>query len=153
MQRTGPLTCRDGSLHFRDVQSGCSPLQRNEFDLQTPDPFVIRSVCGNRWVVFSIPWKRVTTEHWALLFFEEGRKKVDVGSALAALGNLTPAESAVIHLMLEGHYGHEIAERRQTGIETVRSQIKSVLQKLGLKRQTELMQLAARFSSPIRRWQ
>lgn len=60
---------------------------------------------------------------------------------LAALFNLTPAEVRVAMLLLEGLDLRQISERTAASYETVRSQIKSVYRKLGVKRQSQMVRL------------
>lgn len=58
---------------------------------------------------------------------------------LAAAYTLTAAEAAVAVLLARGHDAAAIAERRGSGVATVRSQIKALLEKTGTRRQGELI--------------
>lgn len=63
-------------------------------------------------------------------------------SAVAALRkafDMTAAEAAVAELLALGHDVPTIASRRGVGIETIRSQLKSIFQKTGTHRQAELV--------------
>lgn len=60
---------------------------------------------------------------------------------------LTEAEAAIAHLTAEGMSAAEIAARRRTSVETVRTQIKSLREKTGARSQLELLRLVAGVSS------
>ncbi len=62
---------------------------------------------------------------------------------LRALFELTPAEARLALAMLDGNSLAEAAEAHRVSRETVRSQMKSVLQKTGARRQSELTRLLA----------
>lgn len=62
---------------------------------------------------------------------------------IAAHLAITHAEAAVCALLFEGRTVDEIAERRRVSPHTVRNQIKSVLGKAGLRRQTDLIRRLA----------
>jgi DNA-binding CsgD family transcriptional regulator len=61
-----------------------------------------------------------------------------------ALYDLTPAETEVAILLAQGFAPAQIAERRAVSIETVRNQIKALLQKTGTRRLGNLIALLAR---------
>jgi len=65
-------------------------------------------------------WRRAGDEHRALV---------------ARMGRLTPREMAVLGLLAQGHTVKEIALRSEVAEGTVRSQVKSVLKKLGVSSQ------------------
>lgn len=65
--------------------------------------------------------------------------------SLRALG-LTRAEAEVGALLGAGFNPREVAERLNIKIATVRAHLKRIFQKLGLRRQTELVQLVTRLS-------
>ncbi|MEZ5462802.1 helix-turn-helix transcriptional regulator [Dokdonella sp.] len=158
LQPGGPLCSRTGHLVFRDAaiqqrileELDLSALRGNRRSLHAVDPFVIISASWQRWVVFVLPWHSSTSNQWALLFFDEHNQARDAGKALSVLGALTPAEGEVLQGMLQGLTSSEIANQRNTSTETARTQIKSVLHKLGLRSQSELLRLAARFAMPLR---
>ncbi len=56
---------------------------------------------------------------------------------------LSPAESAVLGLLISGRSATEIAEARKTSVETVRTQIRSVLRKTEAHSQAELIRMTA----------
>jgi|GEM_PF-4551872 len=57
---------------------------------------------------------------------------------------LTPAENQVLHLLIEGESGSDIARIRNVSKETIKSQIKSLLHKTGTRHQNELLSRYAR---------
>ena len=62
---------------------------------------------------------------------------------------LTPAESEVCRHLVDGWTNHHIAEERRVSIDTIKTQITSILQKTGTKRRSELIRLVLRSSPPI----
>ena len=57
------------------------------------------------------------------------------------LGNLTPAEKELVSCFMEGLKVREIAERRFVETATVKSQIRTLLQKFGVSRSTEVVKM------------
>lgn len=57
------------------------------------------------------------------------------------LGNLTPAEKELVSYFMEGLKVREIAERRFVETATVKSQIRTLLQKFGVSRSTEVVKM------------
>ncbi|MCA9129168.1 MAG: helix-turn-helix transcriptional regulator [Planctomycetales bacterium] len=155
--KSGTLLSRNGQLHFSDTELDArirhelrlSRSLASTVVLNPPDPFLIRNAEGKRWVTYVLPWRNSAMDAWALLFFDENNRKRSPTMALSILGHLTLSETAVLEWMLQGSTVREIANQRCTGFETVRSQVKSVLHKLGLHTQSELQRLAARFSPPF----
>jgi DNA-binding CsgD family transcriptional regulator len=70
-----------------------------------------------------------------------GRSKTAAMDALAALFDLTPAETRVAGCLIEGQSIALIADQSGRSPETVRSQIKSIFRKTGTERQSELVAL------------
>lgn len=70
-------------------------------------------------------------------------------NGLKELYNLTKAEQEVCKLVVEGLTTEEIAQARNTTIETVRSQIKSLTSKTYTKQRTELVKLALTVNPPV----
>ena len=64
------------------------------------------------------------------------------------LYGLTPAECRVALLLSDGRAPQEIAKMVGVTQNTVRSQIKSIFSKTGVRRQGELIQLLLRHSEP-----
>jgi DNA-binding CsgD family transcriptional regulator len=62
-------------------------------------------------------------------------------AVLRALYGLTPTESRLADLLLQGLEVRDAAERMTTTLETARFHLKRVMAKTGTRRQTELMRL------------
>lgn len=63
----------------------------------------------------------------------------DLATILRTRFQLTDAEAHVALLLAEGMSTREISEQREVSIHTVRHQVKTILQKVGVRRQTELV--------------
>lgn len=74
-------------------------------------------------------YKRLRKSEKSLLYFIQN------------LGNLTPAEKELISYFIEGLKVREIAERRFVETTTVKSQIRTLLQKFGVSRSTEVVKM------------
>jgi two-component system nitrate/nitrite response regulator NarL len=70
-------------------------------------------------------------------------------SHLQTFASLTDREKVVLAELLEGHCAEEIAEAAFVSISTIRSQIKSILQKLGVNSQLAAVALARRSGWPL----
>ncbi len=80
----------------------------------------------------------------AVLFISDPDRQSSLPSVvLKQLYGLTQAEARLAVTLLEGKSLGDAAELHQVGQETVRSQVKSIFQKTGTKRQGELVQLLA----------
>lgn len=62
---------------------------------------------------------------------------------------LTPAESEVCRYLVDGWTNGRIAEERRVSIDTVKTQVASILQKTITKRRSELIRLVVKSSPPI----
>ena len=71
-------------------------------------------------------------------------------SDLRQLFDLSHAESQVAALLGQGLEPIEIARRRRVAVDTVRAQLKSIFRKLDVGRQSDVVRLLARLSSPRR---
>jgi len=60
---------------------------------------------------------------------------------------LTRAESSIIRLMTEGCSLADIAEKRESSLATVRTQVRSIFEKTGTHSQTELVRMAIAFAA------
>jgi len=70
-------------------------------------------------------------------------------SRTATAYKLSPVESEVCRLLVEGLSTQAMADTRNVSPETIRTQIKSVLQKTGCARRSELIRLALKTSPPV----
>lgn len=86
----------------------------------------------------AIPYALIVTTqfHW--------RNEID--DLLGNSFNLTKAEQAVVRSLVEGHSTKNIALIRATSESTVRAQIKSIISKMNLRSQTDVIRLAMTFS-------
>ena len=85
----------------------------------------------------------------AVIFISDPDQKSSSPPAiLRQLYGLTQAETRLALTLLEGKSLGEAAELRHVAQETVRTQVKSIFQKTGTKRQGELVRLLTRFSDP-----
>lgn len=66
---------------------------------------------------------------------------------LAALFDLSEAESAVLELMAEGKTNKQIAEERGRSLDTVNTQVKSILSKANCENRTQAIRMATNISS------
>ena len=85
----------------------------------------IKSVMDGSWNLDS----RVKKQEKGLLYFVEN------------LSRLTPVERELITLLIKGYRIREIADKRNVEIVTVKSQIRTLLQKVGLSRTKELVKI------------
>lgn len=70
--------------------------------------------------------------------------------SFATAYNISEAEKTVTALLLDGLTNREIAEERGTGIETVKSQITSIMQKADATSRVELVRRALKTQPPVR---
>jgi len=63
---------------------------------------------------------------------------------------LTNAESIVCKMLVDGWTSQRIADERNVRVDTIKSQIKSILTKTGTKRRSELIRLALKATPPVR---
>jgi DNA-binding CsgD family transcriptional regulator len=71
---------------------------------------------------------------------------IDV-SIMEGLFGLTQSEAAILELMAEGLTNSQISERRSKSVETVNSQVKSILDKTNSANRTQVIRLATNISS------
>jgi DNA-binding CsgD family transcriptional regulator len=95
------------------------------------------------WRVIVAPDEAQASGH-ATLLVESSGGEGGLRAHLTALYGLTQAESEVAVLLAEGFAPAEIADQRSVSIETVRNQIKALLQKTGANRIGGLIALLAR---------
>lgn len=71
------------------------------------------------------------------------------GDVLASLFNLTPAEARVFELIAAGRTSAEAARALGVGASTVKTHLLRLFDKLGVRRQADLVALAASFALPV----
>lgn len=69
------------------------------------------------------------------------------GEMLAKIFSLTQTEASILELLAEGLTNAQISERRAKSVETVNSQVKSILEKTQSANRTQLIRLATNISS------
>lgn len=84
-----------------------------------------------------------------LLIIDPARHEIVSTRGMSRLYDLTPAESQVLGLVVEGHSTQEIADTRNTTLETVRGHIKGVFSKTRTKTRAALVRLALTVNLPI----
>lgn len=81
-----------------------------------------------------------------LVFTPLRPSKLPGASLLRGLFDLTAAESRIVHGLAAGLSIAEISQKHSIGMETVRTQIKAVFAKTGVRRQAELVRLVSGLS-------
>lgn len=71
----------------------------------------------------------------------EGRAAIDPRAMLAALYQLTPAETSLVVALFEGATPESYGAQRQVAQSTIKTQLRSVFDKTGVHRQSDLMRL------------
>lgn len=69
---------------------------------------------------------------------------------VATLGQLSEAESAVVNLLVQGFRPSDVAERRDVSLNTVKTQLKVISQKLRCSTQSDIIRVAAATRVPIK---
>ncbi len=85
----------------------------------------------------------------AVFITDPDRKDVVSTEGIAQLFGLTDAESAVCGHLAQGMKTSEIADHRNTTLETVKSQVKSLFSKTATTSQTDLVRLALKVNLPV----
>jgi DNA-binding CsgD family transcriptional regulator len=87
----------------------------------------------------------LSTSPAVALFLESGRNRSRPrGEHLSQWFGLTPSEAALVGDLLDGKQLDEVSAERSVQISTLRTHLKQVLSKAGVRRQAELMALVAR---------
>jgi DNA-binding CsgD family transcriptional regulator len=84
-----------------------------------------------------------------LIISDPEQKQLISTNNFDALFGLTGAELAVCQMLVQGFTNRDIAEQRNTSIDTIRNQIKSVLNKTSSNRQVDLVRLAFSTNLPV----
>jgi DNA-binding CsgD family transcriptional regulator len=92
---------------------------------------------------FRSPAFALATERPAAVVFigDPDRKLEGIGDVLRRLHHLTPAETSVATLLVEGRHTGEVAELLGISLFTARTHVKRVLAKVGVRSQTELVRV------------
>jgi DNA-binding CsgD family transcriptional regulator len=164
-EATGLLTLRsDGRIRAHDASDDASlqaMITRSSLTAHAGDQFdggtlVLRKPGSSKTLLLEIMPVRddgfVDNDHLrgAAVFVLEPtlrcRFSVD---GLSKIFALTGSERSVAAMLVNGTDVSEIAETRGTSTETVRSQLKSILSKTGVRSQVDLVRLAAKANPPI----
>ena len=70
-------------------------------------------------------------------------------SGIATLGQLTDAETGVVDLLIRGLKPKDVAEMRSVSLNTVKTQLKTIVQKLRCSTQSDIIRIAAITGLPI----
>ncbi|MBL0423057.1 helix-turn-helix transcriptional regulator [Ramlibacter sp. AW1] len=134
-----PFTLHHGHLSSRDVGtverfaaaagasmggSGCA------FSVRTPAGF---------WLIRVVPLPGFAGA--SLVYANRANNESVPAQTLAQLFGFSPAESAVALMLIDGLSAKEIAFSRAVSINTVRAQIREILHKTGVTRQTDLVKM------------
>jgi DNA-binding CsgD family transcriptional regulator len=90
---------------------------------------------------FPAPQKHNSSAVLLLLVSDPEKKSVVPDEVLRALYGLTPAEAEIANGLLTGHSPKTISKHRHVSVTTIRQQIKSMLQKTGTTRQSDMIRL------------
>ena len=82
---------------------------------------------------------------------DPARSKVLSADGLEVLGNLSSAERCVVDLLIEGHRPSEVADQRDVSINTIKTQMKTIAQKLRCSSQSDIIRIAAATRIPIKK--
>jgi two-component system nitrate/nitrite response regulator NarL len=124
---------RDGFLLGQCIQAGASSVVDKSSQLNELIGMIVRMLAGD--VVMTEEMKQRLTEPYQ----RESRAR---RAKLAPFDVLTEREKYVLSELMDGHCADEIARRASVSISTVRSQIKAILQKLGVNSQLAVAALA-----------
>ncbi len=84
----------------------------------------------------------------AAIFVGPAGDEADGAKALATTFSLTPAETRLVEHLLAGRNLKESAGALGVAMTTAKSHLENIFQKTGVRRQGELMRLAARVAAP-----
>ena len=87
----------------------------------------------------------------AVFITDPSRKEIISTAGLAALFGLTDAENEVCEMLTKGLRVAEVAEERNTSVDTTRSQIKTLFSKTETTSQSDLVRLALKVNLPVDR--
>ncbi|MBX9602210.1 MAG: helix-turn-helix transcriptional regulator [Bryobacteraceae bacterium] len=147
VERNGRLVLRDSQaeLHLHRLLAAAATRSLSTL----PGGFLNVSHAGRSLLLTVLPAHRyaaVGADPLAalLLIIDPDARPKSRSLLLSQLFHLTPAESRVVMLLLEGLDPNAIAARTHTTAGTVRFQLKAVYRKLGVARQSQLIRLVSR---------
>lgn len=86
----------------------------------------------------------------AMVFIIDPQNRAVISTAgMEALYDLTSAEASVCRLLVDGHPTQDIADMRNVGLETVRTQVKSILGKTRSAKRADVVRLALTVNLPV----
>lgn len=157
--RTGRiLVSHDGRLSARDplAQASLGELLKNAFgrSLRAPAAGAVEFSGGGQRLLLTVlpanPYAGIASGPAALvLIVDPDARPQSRERLLGALFGLTPAESRVVMLLLQGLEPKEIGQRTSTTAGTVRFQLKQIYRKCGVGRQSQLVRLISRISGGV----
>lgn len=149
MMETAALNVVTGRLRFEDAYLQDSwQVALSEVDATAvPQSILATAPSGQQWQLHLTPLRCAldpedTTGRQMILVIAEslsGNTGAEPPPAFEMDRPLTPAESEVLNAMLQGHSAKVIANSRGASVNTVRSQIMSILEKTGFHNQKSLM--------------
>mgnify|MGYP001547476915 CR=1 FL=1 len=96
-----------------------------------------------------VPMRNGGEEQALVLLRQSPASNAALVNSLRQLFRLSPAEAAIAISLATGADLQEIAEERNVKLNTLRSQIASIMAKTNTRRQAELVALVARLESPV----
>lgn len=77
------------------------------------------------------------------------RKNILSAEGIATLGQLSDAESAVVDLLIQGFRPAEVADQRDVSLNTIKTQLRTISQKLRCSSQSDIIRISANTRMPI----
>lgn len=108
-------------------------------DAPLPSALRIASTDGRHYAVSVVAAPSPQGRRIVVAVQDSGRRDRSLAVRARALWGLTPAEAEVALRLSEGASPKDISDERQTSLETIRTQIKSLSAKMGMQRQTEVI--------------
>ncbi|MEE9454428.1 MAG: LuxR C-terminal-related transcriptional regulator [Paracoccaceae bacterium] len=86
-----------------------------------------------------------------ITIIDPNRKNVLSADGLTAMGDLSAAEAAIVDLLVQGYRLNEVSERRDVSLNTVKTQLKGISQKLRCTSQGDIIRAAAATRIPLKK--
>lgn len=152
----GVLRADENRLVIGDPKSDM--LIRRIFAETTREPLGVRSIALSarqikaRYLLHFVPISQEVaflkrSARWVLVVTSPRNLPVPRRSVLAAVFDLTPTEAKVAQLLARSQSTDEIAESLKIGRETVRTHIKSIFEKTGVRRHTDFIRVVSSLHS------